>query len=75
MWPYLEIILNLNYAVCGECLNSDLTTLYLSGSLLIPRASKNVKNGTQSAGNTDTISSPVGTSETTRIATFSKEFC
>ena len=76
MWPYLEIILNLNYAVCGECLNSDLTTLYLSGSLLIPRASKNVKNGTQSAGNhRHPKSSPVGTSETTRIATFSKEFC
>ena len=59
----------------GECVNSELTTLYFSGSLLIARASKNVKNGTQSAGNTDTISSPVGTSETTRIATFSKEFC
>ena len=60
----------------GECLNSELTTLYFSGSLLIARASKNVKNGTQSAGNhRNNKSSPVGTSETTRIATFSKEFC
>ena len=69
-------ILNMNCAICWECLQTDFTTVNISGFIInIPRSSKNVKSKTQSAGNQRHITSLVGTSETTRAATYPKSFC
>jgi hypothetical protein len=69
-------ILNMNCAICWECLHNEFTTLNISGFIInIPHSSKNVISKTQSAGNQRHITSLVGTSETTRAATYPKSFC
>lgn len=76
LWPDSVSILNMNCAICWECLQTDFTTVNISGFIInIPRSSKNVKSKTQSAGNQRHITSLVGTSETTRAATNPSEFC
>lgn len=67
----------MNCAICWECSTSLITTMNISD--LFPsrsHSSKNVMSITQSAGNQRRfISSLVGTSETTRVATYPKHFC
>ena len=68
----------MNCAVCWECSANVITTMSISGLIIRSRSSKNVINTTQSAGNQRRfVSSQVGTSETTRVATksFTKSFC
>jgi len=75
IWPDSDKILNMNCAICWECLTSSMTTLSVSGSLVLSRSSKNVNLGTQSAGNQRRyVSSLVETSETTRATSYSKQF-
>nr|YP_010846111.1 hypothetical protein QQP23_mgp29 [Cyathus pallidus]WEV87298.1 hypothetical protein [Cyathus pallidus] len=75
---------NTYYAISWECLFPFLITSNISGLLNKnnnifynnfynkSRSSKNIKNETQSAGNQRHASSLVGTSETTRVAPYSK---
>jgi hypothetical protein len=75
IWPDSDKILNMNCAICWECLRSSMATLSISGSLVLSRSSKNVNLGTQSAGNQRRyVSSLVETSETTRATSYSKQF-
>lgn len=57
-------------AICWNGFNADIITITVSGLLLVPRCSQNMKSGyTRSAGNqrqTRSVSSQVGSSETTR---------
>lgn len=75
-WPLVAVKLLMNYAICWECQLDVATTNYISGGFLVPpHISKNVVTITQSAGNQGqrlNISSLVGTSETTRVATSNK---
>uniref|UniRef100_UPI0023F2AABF LAGLIDADG homing endonuclease n=1 Tax=Cyathus striatus TaxID=68777 RepID=UPI0023F2AABF len=82
---YYNFKMNLNYAISWECLLPILITSNISGLLNTnnnrnnntnkSRSSKNIKIETQSAGNQRHASSLVGTSETTRVAPYSKSFC
>ena len=76
-WPDSKLILNMNCAICWECSNFLITTINIS-DLKLNRShfSQNVMSVAQSAGNQRRfISSLVGTSETTRAATFPRHFC
>ena len=76
--PCSDLSLNMNCAVCWKCLANVITTMSISGLPIKSRSSENVMNTTQSAGNQRRfVSSQVGTSETTRVATksFTKSFC
>jgi hypothetical protein len=65
----------MNCAICWECPLSNLTTLNISGSIVLSRSCKIVSFGAQSAGNQRRyISSLVGSSETTRATSYSKDF-
>jgi hypothetical protein len=78
MWPDLFNI-NMNYAICWEYPLSAMITMNISGLFIRPQSSKNIMYGIQSAGNQRLClrqeSSLVGTSETTRVAPYSKSFC
>lgn len=71
-------ILNMNCAICWNCLYNDIITVNISGlpcfapagAIARSRSSENIISKTQSAGNQRHISSLVGTSETTRAATY-----
>ncbi len=70
----------MNCAICWECLSNDIATLNVSGLLIFKgvngsRSSKNVISKAQSAGNQRHESSLVGSSETTRAATYPTSFC
>ena len=71
-WPYSFVNLDTNCAICWNCLFNDITTTVISGFIFLkPLSSKKVIFKAQSAGNQQRyISSLVGTSETTRAATF-----
>jgi len=75
--PDSDTTLNMNCAICWKCMDNVITTMNISGLILLrPRSSQNVITTTQSAGNQRRyISSLVGTSETTRAATFPTYFC
>jgi hypothetical protein len=74
--PDSDTTLNMNCAICWEYLQTNMTTLNISGLILRSRSSNNVIFGTQSAGNQRRYeSSLVGTSETTRVAPYSTQFC
>jgi len=73
IWPYSNM--NMNYAICWKCLYPDMITLNISGLLIGSRSSHNIISEAQSAGNQRHESSLVGTSETTRVAHYSKSFC
>ena len=63
-------------AICWECLFNDIITVNISGLLLSrSRSSQNMISKAQSAGNQRHESSLVGSSETTRAATYPKSFC
>lgn len=67
LWPYLDVNLNTH---CAICWNSLMLFSTFKG--------KNLLSYTQSAGNqrrSPSVSSLVETSETTRVATYSSEFC
>ena len=67
--------MNMNYAICWKCLFPILITSNIRGLVNKSRSSKNILIETQSAGNQRHESSLVGTSETTRVAPYSKSFC
>ena len=68
--------LNMTCAICWECLSNDIITLNVSGLLLSrSRSSQNIISKAQSAGNQRHESSLVGSSETTRAATYPRSFC
>jgi hypothetical protein len=67
--------MNLNYAISWKCLFPILITSNIRGLFYKSRSSKNIKIEAQSAGNQRHESSLVGTSETTRVAPYSKSFC
>ena len=75
-WPYLDINLNTNCAICWNGSLLELTTVIISG-IILPLSCENVSSKAQSAGNQRRCnSSLVGTSETTRTATsFPIPFC
>ena len=75
-WPDSLESLNLNCAICWNCLfNNEITTV-ISGLIVFkPLSSHNFLFKTQSAGNQQHITSLVGTSETTRAATLPKHIC
>jgi hypothetical protein len=73
-WPD-SFYMNLNYAICWECLLLTMVTLNISGLFIRSRSSKNIMFKTQSAGNQRFKSNLVGTSETTRVTPYSKLFC
>jgi hypothetical protein len=79
IWPFTDYTVT-HCAICWNSPSSDFITSYVSGIFGISRISKNVKLGTQSAGNQQPHlvvhkSSLVGTSETTRATQFSPKFC
>lgn len=65
----------MNYAICWEGLFPAKITMNISGLLIGSRSSQNIMAEAQSAGNQRHESSLVGTSETTRVAPYSKSFC
>ena len=70
--------LNMNCAICWECLLNDIITVNVSGLIFIlnkSRSSQNIISKSQSAGNQRHESSLVGSSETTRAAIYPKSFC
>lgn len=69
--------LNTYYAICWECLIPILITSNVRGLLSFnkSRSSQNILIEAQSAGNQRHKTSLVGTSETTRVAPYSKPFC
>lgn len=67
--------MNMNYAISWECLLPIMITSNISGLIYKPQSSQNIMSETQSAGNQRHASSLVGTSETTRVAPYSKKFC
>lgn len=77
LWPFSELNLITHCAICWDSLFNSTTTRNVSGTILFigPLTSKKVVFKTQSAGNQRRFSSSlVGTSETTRAATFSTFF-
>jgi hypothetical protein len=79
-WPFIINKIMTHCAICWNGSLSDITTVSLSGFLLMPRFSKKVIHGTQSAGNQRLMqhanaSSLVETSETTRATSFDLKFC
>ena len=76
-WPFSEQILNTHCAISWNYLYNDISTMIISGNtLVISLSSYNEISKIKSAGNQRRYSSSlVGTSETTRAATFSKQFC
>lgn len=67
--------MNMNYAISWECLLPIMITSNIRGLFNKSRSSQNIVIETQSAGNQRHESSLVGTSETTRVAPYSKSFC
>lgn len=67
--------MNMNYAISWECLFPVMITSNIRDLFNRPRSSQNIMSETQSAGNQRHESSLVGTSETTRVAPYSKSFC
>lgn len=65
----------MNYAICWECLLPIRITSNIRGLFNKSRSSQNIRIETQSAGNQRHKSSLVGSSETTRVALYSKSFC
>ena len=81
MWPF-SFLRDLNCAICWDWLNTEVITLNISGLFYMvnkkdkSRSSENIISEPQSAGNQQRyISSLVGTSETTRAATFPRHIC
>lgn len=74
LWPF-SYNLNTHYAICWECFIPIMITSNIRGLLSKSRSSQNIMIETQSAGNQRHKSSLVETSETTRVATYSKSFC
>lgn len=72
-WPD-SFYLNMNYAICWECLLNNMITMNVS-DVFLPRSSKNIMFKTQSASNQRHESSLVGTSETICVAPYSPSFC
>jgi hypothetical protein len=71
-WPD-SFYLNMNYAICWECLLNNMITMNVS-DVFLPRSSKNIMFKTQSASNQRHESSLVGTSETICVAPYSTLF-
>lgn len=67
--------MNMNYAICWECHIPFMITSNIRGLFKKSRSSQNIVNETQSAGNQRHVSSLVGTSETTRVASYSVSYC
>jgi hypothetical protein len=74
VWPD-SFLMNLNYAISWKCLYPIMITSNIRGLFNKSRSSKNIMIEAQSAGNQRHESSLVGTSETTRVAPYSKYFC
>ena len=81
MWPF-SFLSDWNCAICWDWLNTEVITLNISGLFYMvnkkdkSRSSENIISEPQSAGNQQRyISSLVGTSETTRAATFPRHIC
>lgn len=74
-WPD-SFYLNLNCAICWNCLFNNIPTMVISGSIIIkPQSSQNGIFKAQSAGNQRHKSSLVETSETTRAAILPTSIC
>lgn len=76
-WPFMDVSSYSNCAICWNSLTAETVTMTISGCIM-SLSSQNTVSETQSAGNQRrSISSQVGTSETTRTATrpFSLNFC
>jgi hypothetical protein len=69
IWPD-SFNMNMNYAICWECLNLAMITMNIRGLLI--GSSENIMSKAQSAGNKRHESSLVGTSETICVAPYSK---
>lgn len=70
-----SFFMNMNYAICWECLFPIMITSNVRGLVNKSRSSQNIIIEAQSAGNQRHESSLVGSSETTRVAPYSKSFC
>ena len=70
-----SFFMNMNYAICWECLFPIMITSNVRGLVNKSRSSQNIIIEAQSAGNQRHESSLVGSSETTRAATYPKSFC
>jgi len=73
-WPY-PYLMDTHYAISWNCLLPIIITSNVRGLSNRSRSSQNIIIETQSAGNQRHESSLVGTSETTRVASYSKSFC
>jgi len=77
-WPYLDLSLDVKYAICWNSLIPLLTTKNIRDLKTIefePHFSKNVNNERKSAGNQKRlITCLVETSETTRVSPYYKNF-
>ena len=70
-----SFLMNMNYAISWKCLYPIIITSNIRGLFKKSRSSQNIMIEAQSAGNQRHESSLVGTSETTRVAPYSKSFC
>lgn len=73
-WPD-PLNVDMNYAISWKCLLPVMITSNIRGLFNRSRSSQNIMSKAQSAGNQRHKSSLVGTSETTRVAPYSKSFC
>ena len=74
----LDTIVSKHCTICWNGLQSDDTTIFISGVFITSLSGQNVSSGTQSAGHQRQIrhvSSLVDTSETTRATPFNLKFC